>query len=524
VDEGKRFHPLFFMIPILLTFTLKFKQMKIIKEYLCPLLIVLSIGFVQGQTAVDALRYTEFFPSGTARMVGVGGAMSSLGGDFGALSNNPAGLAVYRKSEFVFTPSVKFTNVNSTLNEEFDTSAKNTKFGLENIGLVFYKDYNKPKFKSFNFGVGINRLVNFNRKVEYDGRTAGSIINGFQDNAQGLFFNDLDPFTSQIAADAGAIFTFDGEEDIWRSDFDNFEDLAVDRKETITTTGGVSELLFALGVNISHKLYIGASLNLPIVRYEELREYEEDDSNQDIIPFFRNLTYDQRISTTGVGIGFKAGAIYRITNEIRLGASVHSPTKFTLSDDFTTSTTYFFIDERDNTLPLIDGEGTSPVGSFEYALRTPWRFGGGLSVVLKKFGFLSVDVEYLDYSNLEYDFTTNDNSAAIAIAQRDVNSSISSDFANGLNLKIGAEYLLNKFRLRAGYGIYGTPFDNEDKGRNVLSLGAGFRGENAYIDLAFRTSKSEEGYTPYTSNSGFDQQVISDIRANSILMTIGYRF
>ena len=510
--------------PLLL---LKIKQMKISKVFLCPIIIILlNIGFLSGQTAVDALRYSELFPSGTARMVGVGGAMSSLGGDFGALSINPAGLAVYRKSEFVFTPSVKFTNVESILNEANETTSKRTKFGLENIGLVFYKDYNKPKFKSFNLGIGINRLVNFNRKVEYSGNTPGSITNGWQSDAQGLFFDDLDPFTSRLASESGAIFTLDGQgNDNWFSDFDTFEDLPINRRETITTSGGVSELLFALGANISHKLYLGLSLNLPIVRFEELREYEEDDEmNGDVIPFFRNLTYDQRISTTGVGIGFKAGAIYRITNEIRLGASIHSPTRFSFSDDFNSSTTYFFIDEDDSSLPLIDGEGTSPVGSFEYALNTPWRFGGGLSVVLKKFGFVSVDVEYLDYSSLEYDFTTEGTNTSILIAQRNVNDEIMMTFTDRVNLKLGAEYLLNKFRLRAGYGIYGTPFSNDDNSQNVLSLGAGFRGESAYIDLAFRTSRLEEGFSPYSSPNTFNQQVISDIKANSLLMTIGYRF
>lgn len=492
--------------------------------YLCLLCCLMSIGAVHSQTAIDALRYSELFPSGTARMVGVGGAMGSLGGDFGALSANPAGLGVYRKSEFVITPSLQSTSITSVLNGDESTQERQSHFGLENLALVFYKEYDKPKLKSINFAAGVNRLVNFNRVVEYGGSTPGSIVNSFQENAQGLFFDDLDPFTSQIASDAGAIFTLDGVDDEWFSDFDTFEDLPIDRTETITTTGGLSEILFALGANISDKLYLGASVNAPIVRFEEVRAYTENDQADDVVPFFRDLTFGQTITTTGIGIGFKVGAIYRITNEVRLGASIHSPTRYSLSDNFTSNTSYFFIDESVANMPLIDGSADSPAGSFDYLLKTPWRYSGGASVVLRKFGFISLDIEYLDYTNLEYDFNAQNNNSANLIAEQQANSDISEGFDSAFNVKIGLEFLIKKIRLRAGYGIYGAPFDNEDSGTNVFSLGAGIKGDRTYLDLAFRATKSTEGYTPYTSSSGFDQQVISDIDRINGLLTFGYRF
>ncbi len=499
--------------------------MRINQLLLCLLFIGLSVQVAQGQTAVDALRYGELLPSGTARMVGVGGAMSSIGADMGSLNINPAGLGVYRKSEFTLTPGFQLSQVGSSLNGGSENSNSNSKMGLENIGLVFYKGYDNQKFKSFNFGVAINRVANFNRSVTYEGKTAGSIINSFQGNAQGFFANDLDPFTSQVAESSGAIFVQNGDPaDRWSSDFDTFEDLAIDRSETITTTGGVSDLLLALGFNISHKLYLGISGNFPFVRLEETRSYAEDDRTDDAIPFFRDLTYDQSITTTGLGAGLKAGFIYRITNEIRLGGAVHSPTKYRLSDNFTSSMSYFYINEEDPSLPLIDGSGDSPAGSFSYALQTPWRINGGVSVVLKKFGFISLDVEHFDYSSMSYDFAISDNNTNIQVAQENVNGQIREDFTDALNIKLGAEYLIKKFRIRAGYGIYGTPFDAENKGRNVLSLGAGFRGDNAYIDLAFRNTSTTENYTPYNSPIGFNQQVANDINTNNLLLTVGYRF
>lgn len=498
--------------------------MKINKIYLCLLFFGISMSMSNAQTASESLRYTELFPGGTARNVGVGGAMGSLGGDFGALSNNPAGLGVYRKSEFVISPALLLTNINSVLNEGEGNRANNSHFGLENIGLVFYKGYNNNKLKSFNFAAGINRLVNFNRRVEYNGRTGGSIVNSFVDDSQGLFLDDLDPFAGGIAADASAIFNIGGDDE-WGSDFVDQNGFLffdpIDREETITTTGGISEILLSLGLNISDKLYLGGSVNIPIVRFEEVREYRENDEDTDVIPLFRDLTFEQTLSTTGVGIGFKAGAIYRITNQIRVGASVHSPTRYSLSDDFTTSLNYVFIDNGS----LQSGDGESPVGSFEYALTTPWRYSGGVSVVLRKLGFISLDIEFLDYTSSSFDLTVNGDNSVNQIAENNLNNEISTGFQNAINAKIGAEYLLGKkFRLRAGYGLFGNPFDSDDSGRNVLSLGAGFRGKSVYLDLAFNTNSSDEVYTPYNTFVDEQQLVTNDIGANNFLLTFGYRF
>ena len=510
----------------------KILQMK--NKYILLVLLCTCLSYMgQSQTAIDALRYSELLPSGTARMVGVGGAMSSLGGDMGSLSLNPAGVAVYRKSEFNLSPAIQFTSVGSSLNDGAEFDENKAKFGIENIGLVFYKGYNNKKLQSFNFGVTLNRVTNFNRTTTYEGTTPGSIINGFQESAQGLFNTDLEGFTSGVAADAGAIFILDGDQDNeWSSDFRDafgtlfdFESESIERKETITTTGGVSDLALTMGFNISHKLYIGIAGSFPIILYEETKRYEEDDSNTGAVPFFRNLGYDQTVTTTGTGVSAKAGFIYRITNEIRLGGAVHSPTRYSLSDEFSTSMQYFFIDgEGTSSQALIDDEGLSPLGSFDYALMTPWRFSGGASVVLKKFGFVSLDVEYFDYSNQEYNFSTNGSTAELRQAEDLVNNEISSTFSSALNIKIGAEYLIKKFRLRAGYGRFASAFQDGTDARNVISFGAGIRGEKAYLDLAFRNTSSTETYSPYTSPNQFSQEVTSNIGTNNLIMTFGYRF
>jgi hypothetical protein len=56
------------------------------------------------QSSADVLRYSFLQPGGTARFVGAGGAFGALGAEFGSLSQNPAGIALFRTNELVVLP------------------------------------------------------------------------------------------------------------------------------------------------------------------------------------------------------------------------------------------------------------------------------------------------------------------------------------------------------------------------------------------------------------------------------------
>ncbi|MDE5773632.1 MAG: hypothetical protein K2H86_04155, partial [Muribaculaceae bacterium] len=60
-------------------------------------------GSALAQSAVDAYRIAQPDMKGTARFMSMGGAFGALGGDLSTLSQNPAGIGVYRNSEVGFT-------------------------------------------------------------------------------------------------------------------------------------------------------------------------------------------------------------------------------------------------------------------------------------------------------------------------------------------------------------------------------------------------------------------------------------
>ena len=64
---------------------------------------------VQAQDYTDALRYSESMVEGDARYMAMGGALSSLGGNLSAMSVNPAGSAVFKKSVVEFSPTYLYT-------------------------------------------------------------------------------------------------------------------------------------------------------------------------------------------------------------------------------------------------------------------------------------------------------------------------------------------------------------------------------------------------------------------------------
>src|SRR5690554_4775011 len=120
------------------------------------------------QNEIDALRYGQISSGATARSIGLGGAAGSFGGDFSSLSTNPAGIGVYRSSELMITPTLRFNKVNGTYfnNKESEDHAKMT---LNNFGVVFTnaakgENYSNRNWKAVSFGIGYNRVADFNHQ------------------------------------------------------------------------------------------------------------------------------------------------------------------------------------------------------------------------------------------------------------------------------------------------------------------------------------------------------------------------
>lgn len=497
------------------------------KKILCFLFSTLSLAVVHAQTASDALRFS-YIPQygGTARTVGVGGAMGALGGDFATISMNPAGLATYRMSEFTYSPGFHASKAGSELlnSGTGSTTQRSTHFASDNLGLVFARQPNDSKWKTVNFSFGYNRFQDFNSRTFYEGTTQGSMTARWRDAAN--IDKNFDPFEGALAVETDAIYkgvVLGSRDSVWITDFDAKPSAGVHKSQLTETAGSLGEMSFALAGNYNEKLQLGMTLGVPLLRYTESKTYKEVDKSKEI-PFFDEMLYEQNLTTSGSnslasGINLKLGAIIRPVQFLRIGLAVHSPTTFWLNDRYDSKLTYTYTVNSGKTY---NPEASSPDGDGNYTLTTPWRALGSLAFLFGKSGFLSADVEYTDHSKSNFAFGKND-----IDYQNEVNRDITTRYKSAINARFGGEYAYDIFRFRGGIGLNTSPRTDKDFVNTTYSLGAGLRGKSFFMDLAWQRRQQKENYTPYKlveTQANLEQKVTNAYTFNDIVLTFGFKF
>ena len=477
---------------------------------------ILSFSMVYGQSATDALRYSQTNIGGTARGIGIAGAFGSLGGDFTAIGVNPAGLGIYQRGEFVVTPTLNFSNTESTYQDTPSTDNYNN-FNIGNMGVVFSNNkYRQGKnWKAVNFALGYNRTQNFhNRSIIEANGSSSSLTDAYAEDAQGVAEADLLdalPFGSGLAY---WTYLIDPVSDTEVDDYVSALPSSINQRELTTTKGAVDEFLMAMAGNYKDKLYLGATIGIPIARYKQEKIFREEDESPSTD--FESFQLSEYLETTGIGINAKFGAIYRIDETFRVGATVHTPTLMSFDENFDSVLSSEFATDSYSE--------ESPLGSFSYDLKTPWKAILSASAVIGKKGFISADYEFIDYSNMEFTYDSDNSDDRLFFSE--LNQEINRDFQSTSNLRIGGELALDIFRVRAGFAYYGTPFANAESStaRKNITAGFGIRGKDVYADLGYVYSFYDSFYQPYTLSSETVPTATFNKNAANLALTVGFRF
>jgi long-subunit fatty acid transport protein len=485
--------------------------------------------FAQGD--VDAIRYSETNIAATARSLSMAGAFGALGADFSALSTNPAGIAIYKRSEFTITPGLinRITSTDYLGNNSVDNKYN---FNLGNLGLVWaYPRENKSSvWKGFAFGVGYNRLNSFHSRSVYEGiNHDNSLLDSYLDEANGTDYNSLPdrfPFSSYLAYYPFLIDTLPGSTDQYFSAIPHGGEL---QRRTRETTGSIGEVALSFGANYNDKIYFGLSLGFPYLKYNENVIYEETDPDDNITqttagldttPYgqyynFKSFTMTQNVNTTANGFNVKAGIIVRANDWLRFGAAIHSPTFYNMHDDYSNSIAANF--EGGMPEPAAD-----PIGAYDYDLTTPLKFIGSAAFIYKQSGIFSLDYEYEDYTTAKLD--AND------YAFTEENNTIRTLYTQQHNIRAGVEWKYNIFAFRGGAG-YSTEVlnkniigSNGDQHKIIYTGGIGIREESYFVDLGYAYSQKNEAFYPYTLDNGNAPVAFSKIKDHKILLTLGFRF
>jgi hypothetical protein len=472
----------------------------------------------------EAIMYSMYQYGGTARSSGVGGAFGTVGPDAGGLSINPAIVGTYRSTEA--SGSIGFLNLNGQTNFLNKYTNKDNRFKLigQNLSMVFATKIPKVGIlRGFGLGITANRIADFNSQSYFQGiNDTNSLIDAYRVflNQQNIGpgdinFENYSLYPDLVMAYQSQIINYDPLRDIYSSSLIGL----YNKKQTGTTktNGGITDLSLQVGFNLWDKLFIGASAGLPYLSYNRDYLYTEEDV-QDTISGFKKLEYNAITKTEGIGFNGKFGMIFKPIKYFSIGASISTPTYFSLRDAYSYAITH----TTDSS--IISAE--SPTGGFEYNLRQPFRFNAGATGFLGKYGFVSVDYELVDYKRNTFNFGNQNRDFSNYVND----TLIDSKYRVGHNIRAGIELAYKVWRIRGGYGISMSPFragiavDNANLTRQTYSAGAGYRGKRISVDIAWVRSVQKNYFAPYFSFYSYGEDaVITKTTRDNIVLTLGFR-
>ena len=503
--------------------------------------------------------------NGTARYVGMGGAMEALGADISTIGSNPAGIGLFRHSNVSLSAGLLMQSDG----KEF-SNGKKTNLSFDQIGGVYTTRTGQKSF--LNFGFNYHKSKNF----DYILNAAGS-LNGSSQNKQsyikgllgdennGGFYVGKNKDGQNIgyvnATSTNVAYTWSQIDNLyWNSlipgstgtyNYEKATGYTLDRAHT----GYIGNYDFAVSGNLNDRVYLGLTFGMKDVNYKGYSEYRENLNNAGGV-----LVRDER-KVTGSGFDITVGVIVRPVAEspFRIGAYVKSPTWY----DLTTS----------NVTRLVYGSGTASqeigvANSYDFKMWTPWKFGFSLGHTVGNYLALGATYEYENYSNINsrvndggyYDYYYGEYYETSS-PDRIMNNHTKQVLKGVSTLKLGVEYKpVSNVALRAGYNYVSAMYVNDaqkDPGLaslgtayasttdytnwgaiNRFTLGVGYQIKKFNIDLAYQYSAQNGSFAPFsnirdisipsgaTTVKESNVATSTDVKNNKsqLLLTLGYRF
>ncbi len=496
------------------------------------------------QVPEDAIRYSWYLPNGSARNIATGGAMGSLGGEITAPFVNPAGLAMYKTSEFVFSPGF-ILNKNISSYRETNTSNNKNAFDIGPTGIIVgIPNYKNPSRNSaisivFNKKTSFNNVLNYgglNNYSSYSEQFAEEFAKSNLSIGTVLNSNSPLPYTA-----APALYTYlidtvsiNGTLQI-KAAPEYLLDSGKSLQQNLSrkTFGGLYEWAFAFATKLNEQWQLGATFGIPIINYHSNTTFSETDISGDSTNHFNSFSYTDDFKTYGSGFNLKIGAIFRPRDYIRLGFAFHTPDFMLLKDTRTT----FLSTQLDNPVSTYSVSSTTftnnQPGESNYSFNTAWKAIISGSYVFREVenvknqkGFITADIEYVKHKGSRFqssneNVTTEEKSYYTAL-----NNVIKENYKGTFNFRVGGELKFNVIMTRIGFAYYGNPYvDHAFKASQMLlSGGLGYRNNGFFIDLTYAYHITRNVDLPYRLEDRANTFANLKQNQQNILATIGIKF
>jgi len=514
------------------------------KKYLPALLSIFFTTAVVAQVPEDALRSGFLIPNGTARSMAIGGAVGSLGGDITANNVNPAGIGLFKTNEFVFTPGIGLNNNKFNYRGDASSNKKNG-FNYGATGFIFGTPSPKySRWSSTAFSISVNQLANYNNRTFYRGRNDASSFSEqyleelVKDNASPTAAEENYIFGSSLAY---RTFLIDSFISAGRLGYQSQASVSrpgaegVLQENDITTRGGYHEISLAFAGNMNDKLYLGGSVNLPVIYYQRDQRFKESDASNNTNNNFNFFEFTENSTGRGIGINAKLGFIYKPQESIRLGLAVHTPSFISFRDNIraamTTDTENY---TRNGVLTeTSDNLNSGNAGQRDYNMSTPWRVIGSASYVFREIndtrqqrGFVSADLEYVNYRSARFYSSTQGDGTGVDY-YRSLNDKVKEYYKGAINARLGGELKFNTLMVRAGAAYFGNPNEQNatlKTNRIIASGGLGYRNHGIFIDLTYAHQFVKDVNFAYRLNDKPNTFATQTGSRGNIIATIGFKF
>ncbi len=409
---------------------------------LCTLLLcIISQGIMYAQ---DYLRLTERDLQGTARYVGMSGAMTAIGGDPSAVQDNPAGLGVYQRAEVAFSLGYMHDRTCQAGGED---NSKTNRFTMPHASIVFAL-YNMNETSPIIFNnlmFSYRRLQTYNRTMYaagVDGASLASLITGTNVNI------GID-IPSQRTNILNAL--------------------------KVRESGAVNQFSFDWAMNINHRWYVGAGLRIQSYSMNSEGAYEEIFNQKSAEGKDFDLLNETSLIVSGVGTNFAAGVIYRPCQWVRLGYSIETPT----IGSFNIYTSGTLSSQTDSLRYSYAPNQTSRRSDFHMPLRT------SISTALQIFDKALISLQY-DYAHQQDNQDQHTMRAGVEVVP-----------VAGLYLNAGYAFELYRDRNTAPGDPESTipidpTFNRQDayfqhrQYSQYASFGIGYRGRDMFVQAAYQ--------------------------------------
>lgn len=512
-----------------------------------------AMSVMQAQTSYEAAALLDTDLGGTARFVGMGGAMSALGADMSVMSTNPAGIGLYRSWDLAMSFGGNWVTQRTRSNYSGNRSF-NSYGTFDNAGIVMASKLSNDNILRFvNFGFNYHNVKRFGGKMgmssNLDNRLSqtGQMAWQAYENVDNVFASDFDydnpdgfyqtnyyddsriGWLTLLGADGCLIDATALDGGAYYPSYQN--------KYNERLSGGISAFDFNLSFNLIDAVYFGVTVTAYDVERRLESHYTEYFDGGD-------YTLDNYYLTTGSGYDFKFGAIIRPFEEssFRIGVSATTPAVYNLRDcnSAIVNSTISFIDnntgEQWSESFNMDTQYDDAYGGdcyTDYTMIAPAKMNVSLGGTIGTSLALGAEYEFSNYGATRLYYSNGDENALM-------NNHTAENFKGQHALRIGAEKMLGSYYARLGYNYIASGYKTDAwkmipvnsvqtntayknlRSTNNVTFGVGYRGDTFYADAALLYSRQTADFYPFED----PELEATSLNRNLVkgMVTLGMRF